>query len=113
MDRRPKADVRHISDIRAGDFFYMCSDGMLEHPDMDCGNSIRNIFSNVVASVDDKVKILTRLTQDNRDNHTALIIHILDVEDGPLLGKEEKTERPGLMSRIKARQGFSTSKGKR
>lgn len=89
MERRPKADVKHISDIKAGDFFYMCSDGMLEQEDMENGESIRNIFSNAIPSVEDKVKILTRVTEENRDNHTALIIHILEVENES--NAEEKT----------------------
>lgn len=82
MSHHPKADIRHISDIRAGDFFYLCSDGMLEKEDMDSGESLKNIFSDAIESVDDKVDILTRVTEDNRDNHTALIVHILKVMDG-------------------------------
>lgn len=80
MDRKPKADISHITDIRPGDFFYMCSDGMLEQEDMDNGDSLRNIFSNEVDSAEKKVEILTGATKHNKDNHTALIIHILDVE---------------------------------
>lgn len=79
MDRRPKADVRHITDIKAGDYFYMCSDGMLEAPDMESGESLRNIFSEKVESAERKVEILRNVTEDNRDNHTALIIHIEEV----------------------------------
>ena len=30
MERHPKADVYHTADIKKGDYFYMCSDGMLE-----------------------------------------------------------------------------------
>lgn len=81
MDRRPKADIKHITDIKPGDFFYMCSDGMLEQEDMESGDSLRNIFSEAIPSDADKVKILTEVTKNNRDNHTALIIHILAVDD--------------------------------
>ena len=35
QDERPKADIVHITDIKAGDIFYMCSDGMLEQTDDD------------------------------------------------------------------------------
>ncbi len=79
MDSRPKADIRHITDIRPDDYFYMCSDGMLEAPDMESGESLRNIFSGKVPSPEAKVKILKEVTKDNRDNHTALIIHIEEV----------------------------------
>ena len=30
MERRPKSDIYHTADIKKGDYFYMCSDGMLE-----------------------------------------------------------------------------------
>lgn len=80
-DCRPKPDIKHISDIKAGDFFYMCSDGMLEQEDMNNGESLRNIFSHAIEADVDKVRILSRVTESNKDNHTALIIHILEVKD--------------------------------
>lgn len=80
MERKPKADINHISDIKAGDYFYMCSDGMLEQPDMENGESLRNIFSNKIDTAKRKVEILTDVTENNRDNHTALIIHIEEIE---------------------------------
>lgn len=82
MDRRPKADVHTIEDIRPGDYFYMCSDGMLEEPDMEDGTSLRNIFSAKGGDDARKVEMLRGVTKDNRDNHTALIIHVTDVLDG-------------------------------
>lgn len=42
MERRPKADIYHSSDIRPGDYFYMCTDGMLEQMEDD---NIRFNFS--------------------------------------------------------------------
>ena len=79
VEYKPKADIKHITDIKAGDYFYMCSDGMLEDADMENGKSIRNIFSKIIESPERKVEILTDVTEDNRDNHTALIIHIEEV----------------------------------
>lgn len=81
MGCRPKADVIQTRDIRPGDYFYMCSDGMLEQPDMDDGTSLKNIFSEEGGDDETKVAILTKATKRNRDNHTAFIIHILEVED--------------------------------
>ncbi|MCM1111334.1 MAG: protein phosphatase 2C domain-containing protein [Clostridium sp.] len=95
MDRKPKADIKHIRDIRAGDFFYMCSDGMLEQEEMENGESIRNIFSNAIATAEEKVKILTEVTQNNKDNHTALIIQILEVEGG-LTEEADSTAVPSI-----------------
>ena len=81
MDNRPKADVYHTADIRPGDYFYMCSDGMLEQADMDSGESLLNIFSTQGGDARRKVEILSGATADNRDNHTAFVIHIADVID--------------------------------
>ncbi|MCM1006296.1 MAG: protein phosphatase 2C domain-containing protein [Prevotella sp.] len=80
-DGRHKADVQHITDIHPGDFFYMCSDGMLEQEDMDNGTVLRRIFSNQMDSDGRRVEILRGATNANRDNHTAFIIHILEVID--------------------------------
>ena len=77
MERQPKADIHHVTDIKPGDYFYLCSDGMLE--EMEDAN-IRFNFSDMNGNDENKVQVLTNATIDNRDNHTALIIHILDVE---------------------------------
>lgn len=94
MERKPKADIKHITDIKAGDYFFMCSDGMLEQEDMANGESLKNIFSNTVKSDEEKVRILTGATKHNKDNHTALIIHIEDVEGEIAKHEEEKTTLP-------------------
>lgn len=78
MERHPKPDVCHTSDIKPGDYFYMCSDGMLEH--MEDDNLLFN-FSEATGDDENKVKILTQATSHNLDNHSAIIVHILDVID--------------------------------
>lgn len=79
MGHRPKADIHETSDIKAGDYFYMCTDGMLEQDEMENGESLKNIFSEMGGSDENKVEILKSVTEKNRDNHTAFIIHILEV----------------------------------
>ena len=76
MERRPKADIYHTADIKKGDFFYMCSDGMLEQ--MEDENLLFN-FSEATGDDENKVKILTQATSQNSDNHSAIIVHVLDV----------------------------------
>lgn len=78
MERRPKPDVYHTVDIKPGDYFYMCSDGMLEQ--MEDENLLFN-FSEATGNDENKVKILTQATSQNLDNHSAIIVHILDVID--------------------------------
>lgn len=81
MDRRPKAEVYQTSDIKAGDYFYLCSDGMLEDPEMEDGSLIRNIFSEKMGDIAKKTQILKNVTKDNRDNHSAFLIQITEVTD--------------------------------
>ena len=77
MDRRCKADIQEITDIRPGDYFYMCSDGMLEEMEEE---HIRFNFSAQTGSDENKLRILVEATSQNRDNHSAIVVHILDVE---------------------------------
>ena len=76
LETHPKADIHHIDDIQAGDYFYLCSDGMLENMEdpQICYN-----FSDEGGNDEEKVKHLTMATQENRDNHSAIIVHILQV----------------------------------
>lgn len=76
LERRPKADIKHITDIRPGDYFFMCSDGMLEETD---DSDLLNILSDPNTTDDEKKQILTKVSENNRDNHSAYLIHILDV----------------------------------
>ncbi len=89
MERRPKADIYHTADIKPGDYFYMCSDGMLEQDDMESGVSLKNIFSEEGGDDDRKVGILRGATDENKDNHSAFIIHVLEVVD-PAVDQETK-----------------------
>lgn len=93
MGRRPKADIYEASDIKGGDYFYMCTDGMLEQDEMENGESLKNIFSDMGGSDENKVEILKSVTEKNRDNHTAFIIHILEVEE-PI--QDTITENPSM-----------------
>lgn len=77
--KRARADVRNISDIRPGDYFFMCSDGMLEEME---DNNLLNILSDDKTSDEEKVYILTEVSKDSRDNHSAHLIHVLEVEGG-------------------------------
>ena len=76
QEKRAKADVRNIEDIRPGDFFFMCSDGMLEEIEDD---NLVNILSDEKTTDEEKIEILVQVSNDSRDNHSAHLIHILDV----------------------------------
>lgn len=75
LDNRNRADSIHITDIQTGDYFYMCSDGMLEQMDND------ELVSLLTADAPDgvKVKQLISATANNKDNHSAWLIHVKEV----------------------------------
>ncbi len=78
QDRRAKADIAHLTDIQPGDYFYMCSDGMLEEA---TDENILNIITKPDASNEQKIEILRGATEENKDNHTAHLIYINEVEN--------------------------------
>lgn len=76
QERRSKADIAHITDIQAGDYFYMCSDGMLEET---TDENLLYIITKQDATDQQKVDMLINVTAENKDNHTAHLIHICNV----------------------------------
>ena len=51
---------------------------MLEQMD---DHAICFIFSNSMGDIDNKTDMLTKATRENRDNHTAFLIHFVEVEN--------------------------------
>lgn len=91
-DNRMPPDIIHITDIQRGDYFYLCSDGMLES----MGNGeLVEIFSSKTTDME-KRQLLIKATKDNHDNHSAWLIHIKDViheDTDKALVNEEETAR--------------------
>lgn len=77
MERRPKADIYESSDIKPGDYFLLCTDGVLEQME---DENVKFIFSETVDDIDKKVKMLIDVTADNKDNHSAILVRICDVK---------------------------------
>ncbi|MBR5084728.1 MAG: serine/threonine-protein phosphatase [Prevotella sp.] len=77
MERRPRADIYHTVDIQPGDYFFMCSDGILERWE---DYHVRHCFSYAYGDDYTRVQNIINETSDNSDNHTAIIVKILDVE---------------------------------
>ena len=88
----PKPDVIHISDIQPDDYFYICSDGMLEQME---DEELLDVFSANVRD-EEKRQMLISETSDNKDNHSAYIVHIKEVshdEADVCLVNEEPTAK--------------------
>lgn len=89
-DRRAKADIYQSADIQAGDYFLLCSDGILEQMDDD---DLRQIFSKAGGNDKNKVeKALREGTVNNRDNHSAIVVHIYDVDH-----EEQSADHPTVV----------------
>lgn len=88
----PKPDVIHISDIQPGDYFYICSDGMLEQME---DEELLDVFAANVRD-EEKRQMLISETSENKDNHSAYIVHIKEVshdEADVCLVNEEPTAK--------------------
>ena len=91
-ENRMRPDIVHITDIQPGDYFYMCSDGMLEQM---TNEELVALFSSGISD-EEKRSHLIKATANNKDNHSAWLVHIKDVikEDGDdILVNEEPTSR--------------------
>ena len=94
-DNRCSADIAPaITDIKVGDFFFLCSDGILEGMD---DNTIKYLFSEKTADIDNKTRVIREATKHNKDNHSALLIHITAVSDEDCL-KEQKNQSKNVDS---------------
>lgn len=92
-DNRVRPDIIHITDIQAGDWFYLCSDGMLEKMS---DEELLMLLTVTEASDIERREELLRATAGNHDNHTAWMIHVKDVlpeESDKTLVNEEPTAR--------------------
>ena len=74
-DNRMRPDIIHITDIQPGDYFYMCSDGMLEQMSND---ELVSILSSVMSDEEKRQQLITATIQ-NQDNNSAWILKVKDV----------------------------------
>lgn len=78
QERRSKADIAHLTDIQPGDYFYMCSDGMLEQTS---DENLLYIVTKPDTSEAQKIEMLLDVTSENKDNHTAHLIKVVQVDN--------------------------------
>ena len=84
-DRDP-SQIDETADVQADDYFYLCSDGMLEQMD---DEQLLDILCANDRTDEQKRDMLLQETADNKDNHSAILIHVKSVEDEPVIYNEE------------------------
>jgi len=87
-DRDP-SQIDEIADVQAGDYFYLCSDGMLEK--MDDEQLLDILCANDLTDEQKRDRLLKE-TADNKDNHSAILIHVKSVDGEPVIYDEEGDE---------------------
>ena len=87
-DNRHHPDIIQITDIQPNDYFFMCSDGMLEKMN---NEELVTILSRNISD-EEKQQQMIAATSNNQDNHSAWFIHIKDVvgegQDNLLINEE-------------------------
>ena len=68
-------DLTHTTDVKPGDYFYLCSDGMLEQMS---DNELVNLISGD-DSDQAKIEKLKKATANNKDNHSAILLKVKGV----------------------------------
>lgn len=76
-DNRVRPDIIHITDIEPDDYFYLCSDGMLEKMS---NPEIISVLRADNLSDQEKMQRLRTATSQHLDNRSAWLIHVKDVE---------------------------------
>lgn len=76
QEDRTMATLCHITDVRQGDYFYLCTDGMLEQMEDD---ELLRILCQPDVSDEDKRQQLVNATASNSDNHSAYLLHVKNV----------------------------------
>ena len=76
--QRTTATLTHITDVKPGDYFYLCTDGMLEKME---DKELVSILEGK-ESDEQKRQRLIDATAGNSDNHSAYLIQVKEVSEG-------------------------------
>ena len=91
-ENRMRPDIIHITDILPGDYYFLCSDGMLENME---DRDLLTILNSELSD-DEKREQFVEISETSKDNHSAWLIHIKDViheEGDEKFVNEEPTAR--------------------
>lgn len=99
QDGRTNPSFAHITDVKKGDYFYLCTDGMLEQMEDD---ELLGIVADPGKTEEEKVERLIELTKDNADNHSAYLIRVDSVLADPDRDKLYVSDESELRAKNKA-----------
>lgn len=88
MERQPKMDIAHTTDIRPGDYFLLCSDGLLEQMN---DQQLLRLLSTGEPNEDKRQRLIDE-TRGNADNHSAWLIQIKSVTTEDSDGQQKNDE---------------------
>ncbi|MDR0895217.1 MAG: protein phosphatase 2C domain-containing protein [Prevotellaceae bacterium] len=96
QERRKYAEVHLLKDVQAGDYFFLCSDGVLEQLTTE---KLLEILSEKATDKEKLEKLKAVCLGKTRDNHTAYLIPIEQVEgedddDTANVGEEVQDDEP-------------------
>lgn len=78
LERRYKADILNIDDVQAGDYFFLCCDGVLEQLTNDI---LGNILKDKTLDDNAKINAIKKVCDGKtHDNYTCWLIPVLDVQ---------------------------------
>lgn len=88
--KRTKADVKMITDIQAGDYFFLCTDGILESIDDEL---LVNILNDDNTNEEKVARIVAICKENSKDNFSAYLIEIKSVDGTvPIIDIEGEVE---------------------
>lgn len=78
LERRYKADILNIDDVQAGDYFFLCCDGVLEQLTND---TLGEILKNQTLDDNAKINAIKKVCDGKtHDNYTCWLIPVLEVQ---------------------------------
>jgi protein phosphatase len=90
LEKRPKAEIHRTNDVKAGDCFFLCSDGVLE------SLSEEDLLSIIGEKTDDEARlraILQLCETNSNDNYSAYLVSVAEgieaAEEVPVLPVEQ------------------------
>lgn len=90
MERRHKADVYNIDDVQSGDYFFLCSDGVLEQLTND---TLGTILADTTLDDQGKMAAIKAVCDNHtRDNYTCWLIPIDSVTTEPADAAQQQDE---------------------